>query len=110
MTEAVSEVAPYDLPSMMARMLAVAVETMAEQQTPPKTETEESPQKWATRAQLAERLGMSVNSLDAYLCRAERSGEVSVLEPMDDFGRKGVKRYHIAEFERFFALRTQRRR
>ena len=106
MTEAVSGVAPYDFPTMMARMLAVAVEAMSEQQTPLKTETE-SPQKWATRAQLAERLGMSVNSLDAYLCRAERSGEVAVLEPIDDFGRKGVKRYHIGEFERFFTLRRR---
>lgn len=38
---------------------------------------------------------------------AEESGKVRVLLMDVGFGKRSVKRYHIAEFERFFTLRRR---
>lgn len=62
---------------------------------------------WATRKELAQRLNCQPTAIDSYLVAAEESGKVRVLLMDDGYGKRSVKRYHIAEFERFFTLRRR---
>lgn len=98
----------YDLPYMLATMLTEALtQGFGTPQAGDADIALPAPQTadgrvWATRGDLAKRVGYTGNGLDRYLCQAEKSGKVRILQLKDEFG-KGPKLYNIADFEDFFA-------
>lgn len=100
MIAAAGEVPPTDYCGQIASMMGVLANELKNNIIKVKA-NEASGQVYYRPYQIAKRWGYSENGLRQYLCEAEQSGKVRIIQPHDKFG-SGQKLYHIGDLEQLF--------